>query len=92
MFPFPATTVNYSCAVWLSKGCRQAKDMVKKEYCRKCKKELTSDEIGATKKLVNRGSQVFYCLDCLAGAFDITREDIEKKIVYFKETGCTLFQ
>ena len=35
---------------------------------------------------------MFFCLDCLAQAFDITREDIEKKIVYFKETGCTLFQ
>ena len=80
-------------------------DKNKKEYCRKCKKPLTSDEIGATRKLVNRGSQVFYCLDCLAEAFDITREklchelleevtreDIEKKIVYFKEMGCTLFR
>ena len=47
-------------------------DKNKKEYCRKCKKPLTSDEIGATRKLVNRGSQVFYCLDCLAEAFDIT--------------------
>jgi RNase P subunit RPR2 len=66
--------------------------MKKQEYCKKCQKPLTSDEIGATKKLINRGSQVFFCLDCLAQAFDITREDIEKKIVYFKETGCTLFQ
>lgn len=66
--------------------------MDKKEYCKKCGKELTPDEIGATRKLINRGSQVFYCLDCLALAFDITREDIEKKIVYFKEMGCTLFQ
>lgn len=66
--------------------------MDKKEHCKKCGKELTVDEIGATKKLVNRGSRVFYCLDCLAEAFDITREDIEKKIAYFKETGCTLFQ
>lgn len=68
------------------------KRMKKQEYCKKCQKPLTSDEIGATKKLINRGSQVFFCLDCLAQAFDITREDIEKKIVYFKETGCTLFQ
>lgn len=66
--------------------------MNKKEYCRKCKKELVPDEIGATKKLVNRGSTVYYCLDCLAEAFDIDREDIEKKIEYFKEMGCTLFQ
>ncbi len=80
-------TADYSSAAWQNRG-----PMDKKEYCRKCKKPLTSDEIGATRKLVNRGSQVFYCLDCLAEAFDITREDIEKKIVYFKEMGCTLFR
>jgi hypothetical protein len=82
-------TADYSSAAWQNRG---PMDKNKKEYCRKCKKPLTSDEIGATRKLVNRGSQVFYCLDCLAEAFDITREDIEKKIVYFKEMGCTLFR
>ncbi len=66
--------------------------MDKRNYCRKCGTILTCDEIGATRKLINRGTDVFYCLDCLAEAFDITREDIEKKIVYFKETGCTLFR
>lgn len=59
--------------------------------CRKCKKDLTLDEIAATKKLINRGTTVFYCTDCLAEAFGVKREDIEKKIQYFKEIGCTLF-
>lgn len=65
---------------------------MKQEYCRKCRKPLTADEIGATKKLVNRGSTVFYCIDCLAEGFDVTREDIERKIAYFKEMGCTCFE
>lgn len=64
----------------------------KKEFCRRCGRELTADEIGATKKFVNRGSRVYYCLDCLAESFDVTRADLEKKIEYFRKMGCTLFQ
>ena len=52
---------------------------------------MTTDEIGATKKLINRGTTTYYCLDCLAEAFDVDREEIERKIISFKEMGCTLF-
>ena len=62
-----------------------------REYCRLCKKELMPDEIGLTKKLVNRGSEMYYCLDCLADSFEVDRADLEKKIQYFKDMGCTLF-
>ena len=63
----------------------------KKEHCQKCKRILTTDEIGATKKLINRGTTTYYCLDCLAEAFDVDREEIERRIISFKEMGCTLF-
>ena len=63
-----------------------------KERCRGCGREVTLDEIGATKKLVNRGTTDYYCLDCLAEYFDVSREDMGKKIIYFKKMGCTLFQ
>lgn len=69
------------------RGTVPAKD----ERCKKCGRALTRDEIGATKKLIGRGSKVYFCLDCLAEAFDVSREDIEEKIRYFKEMGCTLF-
>ena len=82
-------TVNCLSVVWQSVKSKMDKEQ---EYCRRCGKRVTDDEIGATKKLVNRGSTVYYCLDCLAENFDVTRADIEKKIVYFKEMGCTLFQ
>lgn len=59
--------------------------------CRKCGRALLSDEIAMTKKLINRGTSIYYCTDCLARAFDVTREDILAKIQYFKESGCTLF-
>ena len=60
-------------------------------YCKKCGKILIPDEIAMTKKLINRGTTVYYCTDCLAEAFDVKREDIEAKIQYFKDIGCTLF-
>lgn len=62
------------------------------EHCRGCKKMLSADEIAMTKKLVNRGTTVYYCTDCLAEMFDVEREDIEEKIAYYKCSGCTLFQ
>lgn len=60
-------------------------------YCQKCHSTLIPDEIAMTKKLINRGTTIYYCLDCLAEAFDVKREDMEAKIQYFKEIGCTLF-
>ncbi len=61
-------------------------------FCKKCGKALTADEVAVTKKLINRGTTVFYCIGCLAGAFDVSQEDIQEKIAYFKEIGCMLFQ
>lgn len=59
--------------------------------CRKCGRAVTADEAAITKKLINRGTTAYYCTDCLAEAFDVTREDIQGKIRYYKEMGCTLF-
>lgn len=60
-------------------------------YCKKCGKPLISDEIAITKKLINRGTAIYYCTGCLAEAFDVKKENIEAKIQYFKDIGCTLF-
>ncbi len=64
---------------------------LRKEYCRKCGALLRADEIAMTKKLINRGTTIYYCTDCLAETFDVKRENIEEKIVYYKRMGCTLF-
>lgn len=50
-----------------------------------------ADEIAVTKKLINRGTKKYFCVDCLAEAFEVRPEDIREKIRYFKEMGCTLF-
>ncbi len=59
--------------------------------CSKCGCTLTPDDIGATKKFINRGATEFFCLDCLAERFKVTRAYLEEKIEYLRKSGCTLF-
>ncbi len=59
--------------------------------CKSCEKDLTGNEIGLTKKLINRGSTEFYCINCLAQKFNCDVPLLEKKIEQFKKQGCTLF-
>ena len=59
--------------------------------CFKCGRELTHDEIGLHKKMVNRGAQEFMCIDCLASDYSVSKKGLEEKIKQFKEMGCTLF-
>ena len=61
------------------------------ETCVSCGRPLIRDEIAVTKKLINRGAVKFYCITCLAAYFEVRPEDIEERIRYFKQTGCTLF-
>lgn len=60
--------------------------------CIKCGKTLSGNDVGLTKKLINRGSTEFMCIDCLAEKFNCSRELLEKKIEQFKASGCTLFK
>lgn len=57
-----------------------------------CGKPLTRDEIAVTKKLINRGTTEFYCVECLAHRFEVQPADILERIQHFKQTGCTLFE
>ena len=60
--------------------------------CYKCCKNITKDEIALTKKLVNRGCTKFLCIDCLSSEFKVSKQALTDKIIYFKNSGCTLFQ
>lgn len=62
------------------------------EVCKLCGREVSHDEIGLTKKLINRGATQFLCLPCLAQYFSVSEERLKEKIRQFKEDGCTLFQ
>ena len=59
--------------------------------CITCGRPLEKDEVALTKKLINRGATQHLCIDCLAKKFEVTREDLEKKIEEFRQMGCTLF-
>ena len=56
------------------------------------KMSLSKDEIGLTKKLIDKKSQIFYCLPCLADYLEVTQEELLAKIEEFKEAGCILFK
>ena len=59
--------------------------------CKTCGAPLDRDDIGATKKLVNRGATSFYCVGCLAKFFSVEESLIRRKIEEFRHAGCTLF-
>lgn len=61
------------------------------DKCLKCEKKLSFNEIGLYRKMVNRGAEEFLCISCLAEKFKISEDDLQKKIEYFRKSGCTLF-
>lgn len=64
-----------------------------KYTCYVCgKTPLTKDEIGITKKLIDKKTTQFYCLACLAEQLEVTEEELVAKIEEFKEEGCILFK
>jgi hypothetical protein len=60
--------------------------------CIICGADLTPDDIGASKKLINRGmDKDFLCVPCLAQKYGVSVELIREKIEYWREGGCMLF-
>lgn len=67
--------------------------MANNKTCRECGAPLGSDDMAIYRKLVNRGAQDFLCISCLANRFQCPREEIEKRIRWYRESGeCTLFR
>lgn len=65
---------------------------MKKRDCYVCGKEnLTKNEIGLMKKLVNRNPKYFYCFSCLAGYLEVDEDFLLEKVNEFKNEGCKLF-
>lgn len=61
--------------------------------CRKCGSKLSGDEIAIYMKLISRNATDYLCLNCLSERLGCKREDLEKRIRYYRESGeCTLFR
>ena len=56
------------------------------------KTPLSKDEIGLTKKLIDKKTDKFYCLSCLAEYLEVTEEELLAKVQEFKDEGCKLFK
>jgi predicted nucleic-acid-binding Zn-ribbon protein len=62
------------------------------KVCYVCGKEnLNKNEIGLTKKLLDKNVKRFYCLNCLADYLEVDIEFLLEKVEEFKAQGCTLF-
>lgn len=62
-----------------------------KYICIRCGRELTGNEIGLHKKLINRGAESFMCITCLSEYFNVSEDALRKKVEQFREQGCALF-
>lgn len=56
------------------------------------KNPLSKDEVGLTKKLINKQAKQFYCIECLADYLEVTEEELISKLEEFKDEGCILFK
>ena len=60
--------------------------------CKECGMSIFADDIAIHRKLINRGADDFFCMDCLAGKLGCQRLDIERLVEYYRSSGrCSLF-
>lgn len=59
--------------------------------CYQCGQELSADEIGLNRKMIDRNATRFLCKRCFARYFGVSEEKVDQKIRQFKAQGCTLF-
>ena len=59
--------------------------------CTVCGAVLTQDDVGATRKLINRGATEYQCVPCLAKHFHVGEEKLREKIEEWRAYGCSLF-
>lgn len=67
--------------------------MPERPVCAQCGVLLTEDDVGASKKLINRGlpAEECVCVPCLASRFRVGETVIRDRIRYWRDQGCLLF-
>ena len=53
--------------------------------------QITPDEMGLNKKLINRSVTEYLCYDCLGAYFKLERKVLLDMVERFREAGCHLF-
>ena len=56
------------------------------------KENLSKDEIGLTKKLLDKNTKRFYCLDCLAEYLEVDTEFLLEKVEEFRGAGFSRYR
>lgn len=59
--------------------------------CQICEKELSTNEIGISIRLLGRDGKRLLCRECLAQDLKVDPQLIDKKIQQFRNLGCPLF-
>ncbi|MBQ8495813.1 MAG: hypothetical protein IJ465_08675 [Clostridia bacterium] len=59
--------------------------------CQQCEREMTTNELGISLRLMGRDGKILLCRECLAARLQVPPETIDKKIEQFKNQGCPLF-
>ena len=60
-------------------------------YCHNCEKELHTNEIAISMRLLGKDGRRLLCRDCIAAEFKVSSDVIDRKIQQFKSLGCPLF-
>lgn len=64
---------------------------MKPTYCCVCRKQLVTDEVALSQRLLGMQIGSFYCLDCLAVKLNVTVSRLQELTRRFKEMGCAYF-
>ena len=61
--------------------------------CKICVRELTKDETGLNKKILDGDVKngIWRCLSCMADYLECDEDELKEKIEEFKAEGCKLF-
>ncbi len=61
--------------------------------CKICGRELTKDEAGLNKKILDGDvkNEIWRCLSCMAEYLECDDDELREKIEEFKAEGCKLF-
>ena len=67
--------------------------MVTPKECQYCHAELSHDEIGLSKKLLESETKKgkYSCMQCMSEILEVSKDDLQAKIEEFKRQGCKLF-